>query len=372
MLQLIVTPVSLAMTFYGSRLVIPVIVCAASGFGVFLVFHFAANQTLIPGLVIDCQPKLIVSAIFAVLAAVTAVSFLRFGLFCLGTIAAGAGFYMLFDAFPILDMGVNYVHEHTNTAITESDLSTVAWIITICIAVSFGFMLQKYERVSFELLTSVLGGIGCGYSLHTFVIMQGGLLSRYLVFFISTVVTIIGWKFQRAQRFKLDEGYMKKNDDHYEKINNSQHTLKIDNNNNNAPPSQFPQFPYQYFGGMPMMPQLPLFAPHTQNQQQQVDGKEEILSLLGNIQSKMNTSAKDDNVSSNAEAIQMTVLANNLNSFMANAEKAEKERSEELRKLREEQAKAAKLLAEAKKEKEEERARAAKLLAEAKKEKDME
>ncbi len=48
------------------------------------------------------------------------------------------------------------------------------------------------EKISLEFVTSVLGGIGCAYSLQSFVLIQGGQLSPALVFLTASLLVIFG------------------------------------------------------------------------------------------------------------------------------------------------------------------------------------
>ena len=49
--------------------------------------------------------KLSGSVVAAFLTALSASTFIKFGLFCIGAVASGGGTYLLLDAFPQLDLG---------------------------------------------------------------------------------------------------------------------------------------------------------------------------------------------------------------------------------------------------------------------------
>lgn len=204
-LQLIITPISFGLLFFGSFLILPTCILAATGIGIFAVFHVLDNLWLaraanISGTGLDCPMKLALSCISAFLAAMMATTFVRFGLFSLGALAAGVVSYLLFDAFPMLDLG----------AISEvdSDLSSFAWIVTILMGCLGGVLLRWYEEASLELVTATLGGIGCAYSIHTVVIIQGNSqLDRSVVFLLAVGLATIGCRFQRRRRFNRYAAY---------------------------------------------------------------------------------------------------------------------------------------------------------------------
>jgi len=137
-----------------------------------------------------------------------ATTFVRFGLFSLGALAAGVVSYLLFDAFPIIDVGA--------TSELDSDLSSFAWVVTIVMGCLGGIMLRWYEEASLELVTATLGGIGCAYSIHTVVIIQGqSQLDRSVIFLLAVCMATIGCKFQRRRRFNRYAAYhqLKKDDE---------------------------------------------------------------------------------------------------------------------------------------------------------------
>lgn len=201
LIQIIAFPTSLALAFFGSKLLLPACTMTAAALGVFVVFHFV-NNYFRGGL--DCQMKLALSGVSAALAAMGAAAFVRFGLFALGTFSAGLGAYSFFDAFPDFDPG-NVIDPSIIPAMTDkvaesSDISPYAWIVVIFLAVCGGLFLRLYEEFSLEAITAICGGVGVSYCAHTVVIIQGGVLDRSIVFLIATAIAGMGWRFQRRRR----------------------------------------------------------------------------------------------------------------------------------------------------------------------------
>jgi hypothetical protein len=194
-----VFPISFVAAFFGSSLLLPACTMTAAGLGVFLVFHIV-NEYVRGGL--ECQMKLALSGVSAVLAAMGAAAFVRFGLFTLGAVTCGVGSYLFFDAFPEFDPGHMIILQENHSAsqiidaassLSEtSDISPYAWVITIIVALMGGLLLRVYEQNSLEVITAVLGGVGVSYSVHTFVIIQGGKLDRSIAFLIASAVAIVG------------------------------------------------------------------------------------------------------------------------------------------------------------------------------------
>lgn len=312
LLQIIITPISIAMVLFGSQLLIPMSVISAASVAVILVFHFATNKAIFPW-DLNCIQKLLLSFVTAFVAGLIASLFLKFGLFCLGGLAAGAGSYLLFDAFPILDFVVhNVTHAAglSDYAPTESDLSTIGWMITIFAAICGGSISRIYEQSTLEVVTSTIGAIGCSYSLHTFVIMSGGQLDRHLVFIMTGILSIFGSGFQRNRRKWREATYSKRNDDYnmngnpYNEgmlpQNYQQHHQMYPGNNFQSMPMFVPP-PHQ---GFPAGPQQPPSQAWSQ----------QIQSLLGGGE-------KSSNGSQPATSKQITELTTSLNSFMEKMEK---------------------------------------------------
>jgi len=53
-------------------------------------------------------------------------------------------------------------------------------------------MVRWNEKVSLEFVTSVLGGVGCAYSLQSFVLIQGGQLGPSVIFLTASLLIIFG------------------------------------------------------------------------------------------------------------------------------------------------------------------------------------
>eukprot|EP00980_Cylindrotheca_fusiformis_P021128 scaffold8114_cov126-Cylindrotheca_fusiformis.AAC.14 len=196
--QLMIIPASLLLAFFGSYLLFPASLLTAIGFGVFLVFHFVNGY--FDG-TLNCQVKLFLSVFSAGICATMAAKFVKFGLFTLGAVSTGIACYMFFDAFPAFDPGQNEFNGASATqadasslesVMTMSDISPMAWIITIVLSLFTGVCIRVYEQGSVEVLTAAIGGVGTGYSMHSFILLHGGKLNRSLVFFVAGLIGFFG------------------------------------------------------------------------------------------------------------------------------------------------------------------------------------
>jgi len=66
-------------------------------------------------------------------------------------------------------------------------------------------MVRWNEKVSLEFVTSVLGGVGCAYSLQSFVLIQGGQLGPSVIFLTASLLIIFGFRFQNHRRRLVDD-----------------------------------------------------------------------------------------------------------------------------------------------------------------------
>jgi hypothetical protein len=227
LLQIIITPLSLAMGFFGSNLLLPTCCLAAAGLGVFMVFHLLhqlsqSSSKYATFFQIDCQMRLALGVVSASISAMAANFFVRFGLFSLGALSAGGAAYLVMDAFPWLDptreddsvvstamidgttgsaSSADYTallhHSHQNQS---SELSPFGWTVAVMMGVWGGLFLRWYEQASLEVVTAIMGGLGFAYSFHTLVILQGGEIHRSIVFLLANFVAFLGWKYQRGRR----------------------------------------------------------------------------------------------------------------------------------------------------------------------------
>jgi hypothetical protein len=198
--QMIIVPASIMLAFFGSYFLFPVSILTAAILGLFLVFHFV-NNSFEGGL--DCQVKLGLSVFSGGCTTYLAKKYVRFGLFCLGSVATGTGAYMLFDAFPALDPGISAAFVDTKEDISgdasmlrsmmsSSDISPLAWGITILTSLFVGMSIRVYEQISVEILTAVMGGVGMGYSMHSHILLHKGTIDRSITFAFAFVITCIG------------------------------------------------------------------------------------------------------------------------------------------------------------------------------------
>jgi hypothetical protein len=194
-LQLILTPISLGLLLFGSSLFLHTcVLCAATG-GLFTVFGFV--DTLLP-IRLDCPMKLALSVVAAFICAVMATAFFRFALFSFGALTVGGVAYVLFDTFPQLDPGDVYFSTTTNGSqqpehqLPTGDLSTVAWVITIFLGGGGGILLRYYEEATLEIMTAGMGGVGCAYSIHTFLLLNQTTLDPSVVFLLAFFISVGG------------------------------------------------------------------------------------------------------------------------------------------------------------------------------------
>ena len=204
-LQLIVTPIFLAFLLFGARLFLHTFVFCAAAVGLFAVFGGAEGMLPIQ---LDCPMKLALSIISSFLCAVVATNFFRVGIFALGSLAFGGAAYVVFDAFPGLDPG-SIMFTPSNVTSTEgmdaetqeimptSDLSTIAWVITLFFSAAGGIFLRYFEIETLEIATATIGGIGCAYSTHTFFLVIGRPVDPALIFLLAFFTSVGGTFFHQ-------------------------------------------------------------------------------------------------------------------------------------------------------------------------------
>jgi hypothetical protein len=200
LLQWILTPISLGLLLFGARLFLHTcVLCAATG-GLFTVFGFV--DTLLPTrYMLDCPMKLALSVVVAFISAVMATAFFRFALFSFGALTLGGLAYTIFDSFPQLDPGVvsfsttstgSQEQQQQQQQLPTGDLSTVAWVITIFLGGGGGMILRYYEQETLEIMTAGMGGVGCAYSIHTFLLLNQITLDPSVVFLLAFFISVGG------------------------------------------------------------------------------------------------------------------------------------------------------------------------------------
>jgi hypothetical protein len=195
-LQWILTPISLGLLLFGASLFLQTcVLCAATG-GLFTVFGFV--DTLLPIKALDCLMKLALSVVAAFICGVLATAFFRFALFSFGALTVGGAAYVLFDTFPDLDPGdVIFSTPSTGSQqeqhqLPTGDLSTVAWVVTIFLGGGGGILLRYYEQATLEIMTAGMGGVGCAYSIHTFLLLHQTTLDPSVVFLLAFFIGVGG------------------------------------------------------------------------------------------------------------------------------------------------------------------------------------
>jgi hypothetical protein len=198
LLQWILTPISLGLLLFGASLFLHTcVLCAATG-GLLTVFGLV--DTLLPFRV-DCPMKLALSVVAAFICAVMATAFFRFALFSFGSLTVGGVAYVIFDTFPRLDPGVVYFGttstgsdavQQQQQQLPTGDLSTVAWVITVFLGGGGGMLLRYYEQETLEIMTAGLGGVGCAYSIHTFLFLNQTTLDPSVVFLLAFFISVGG------------------------------------------------------------------------------------------------------------------------------------------------------------------------------------
>ena len=197
LLQWILMPISLVLLLFGASFFLHTcVLCAAAG-GLFTVFGFV--DTLLP-MGLDCPMKLALSIVAAFVSALMATAFFRFALFSFGALAVGGVAYVIFDTFPQLDPGVVYFsttstgsqEQQQQQQLPTGDLSTLAWIVTIFLGGGGGMLLRYYEQATLEIITAGMGGVGCAYSIHTFLLLNQIILDPSVVFLLAFFISVGG------------------------------------------------------------------------------------------------------------------------------------------------------------------------------------
>ena len=160
--------------------------------------------------------KLSLATIAALISALLAGTFLRFGIFCLGALVTGSVVYLLLMTFsePLHTSTVDWLyvdHYPNNLHVQQQDmndeLSLYGWCVTVLMAVIGGWWVRWHEEATLEGLTSVLGAIGLSFSVHTTLLLHGTSCDKSWVVLATCLSTLLGWHVQRQRRLRKHYQY---------------------------------------------------------------------------------------------------------------------------------------------------------------------
>ena len=172
----------------GARIVRPTVVLAVSGgvlFGSYAIFMQVAS--------IQCMTRLVASILLCIGSAVLSSCILKIGLFFLGFACIAGSLHLVFIGLPILD-----------TLTPNVGPRSVAYYSVVCVGgLSGGIFLRVHNTTTMEVVTSMIGGVGMAYAVHSFVTLSyGNNVPHPIYLCIGVFGAIIGIVFQRRQRLQ--------------------------------------------------------------------------------------------------------------------------------------------------------------------------
>ena len=175
--------------FLGARIIRPVVVLSTS-IGIFL----GSYTILMQYSQIKCLIRFICSFVLCVGTAILSSCILKIGLFLLGFVSVAGSLHLLFLAAPVLD-----------TLALKIGPRSIAYYVVISIGGLVGGIFLRMNNVpTLEIITSVVGGTGCGYAVHSFVTLSYGNNIPHVVYLcIGVLTTVIGILYQRRSRMKI-------------------------------------------------------------------------------------------------------------------------------------------------------------------------
>lgn len=176
--------ISLAM---GAKLFRPISSIISGLFAFFFVYKLSNNSSNL-----SCDARVVISTCIGILFAILTGCLIKVSLFIIGAASFSGFTHLIFIAFPEL---------HTIGDMPEIlDLSVLYWGCIILAGILGGLLLRCYQRLSLEIMTSVIGGVSLAYGLHCLIVALQVTVSHYVFFGIAIVSSICGILFQRKTR----------------------------------------------------------------------------------------------------------------------------------------------------------------------------
>ena len=180
---------SVVTLFVGARFIRPLATIIAA-FSSFLVV-FKVTQTSNG---FTCDSSLILSGVISLIVAILTISLMNCAIFMIGAVALSGITHLIFVAIPQL-------HEIGNLPVILGN-SVIYWSSILIVGVAGGIFLKRYKTLALEAITSLLGGIGMAYSLHTITEYTNTNIHKATFVGIAIASSTVGFFVQRQLRLR--------------------------------------------------------------------------------------------------------------------------------------------------------------------------
>lgn len=188
---------SLIGLFFGARLFRPVAAISAFVLSFYGIYHLSESSENL-----GCSARIGLSAIVALIAALATGCLIKLSLFIIGAASFGGLIHFIFTAFPELhDIGDMPIILHN---------SLLYYIVIILGGIFGGFLLRWNEKISLEIMTSLISGAGFTFGLHGVLKIAEVDISNAIFVGIAITSSSIGVLVQRKLRHRRKNKKMKK------------------------------------------------------------------------------------------------------------------------------------------------------------------
>ena len=183
----IVLVIGLFSLFGGGKFFRPLAAITAAGMGFCVVYDFSEYSS---GL--SCDARIVTSSVFALILLFATSCLIKLSLFVIGAAAFGGFIHFIFAAFPEL-------HTAYDVPIVQ-EKSVLYWGSLLLMGILGGFVFKWNERLSLEIMTSIIGGAAFSYGLHGLTENAGMTIDHWIFFGLAISSSMIGFLVQRKMR----------------------------------------------------------------------------------------------------------------------------------------------------------------------------
>ena len=178
--------------FFGGKFFKPLASITACGIGFCVVYDLSEYSSRL-----SCDARIIMSSVFALILLFATSCLIKLALFMIGAAAFGGFIHFVFAAFPEL-------HTAYDVPIVQ-EKSLLYWGSLIVAGILGGFMFKWNEKLSLEIMTSIIGGAAFSYGLHGLTENGGVIIDHWIFFGLALGSSVLGYFVQRRMRLKKDK-----------------------------------------------------------------------------------------------------------------------------------------------------------------------
>jgi len=174
-------------SFFGGRFFKPLASITAAIFGFCFVYELSEYSS---GL--SCDFRILISSISGLILLFATSCLIKLALFMIGAAAFGGFIHFVFAAFPELNTAYD-------VPIIQKK-SLLYWGSLLLAGVLGGFMFKWKEKLSLDIMTSIIGGAAFSYGLHGLTENAGTTIDHWVFFGIAVGCSSLGFVIQRKLR----------------------------------------------------------------------------------------------------------------------------------------------------------------------------